>query len=123
MIVDELKKSILQQAIFGNLSKFIKGDTLIDDYINIVKSNKYIKQKNVTSKFEYFYNIPENWKWVKLGEIAGIYGGKRIPAGRKLTTENTGYKYIRVADMNDITRVLQMINLKTITFPCIYRDL
>lgn len=103
MIVDELRKSILQQAIFGNLSKYIKGDTLIDDYISIVKSNEYIKQKNVTSKFEYFYNIPENWKWVKLGEIVGIYGGKRIPAGRKLTTENTGYKYIRVADMNDIT--------------------
>lgn len=109
MIVDELRKSILQQAIFGNLSKYIKGDTLIDDYINIVKSNEYIKQKNVTSKFEYFYNIPENWKWVKLGEIVGIYGGKRIPAGRKLTTENTGYKYIRVADMNDITVVTDNI--------------
>ena len=105
MIADELKKSILQQAIFGNLSEYIKGDTLIDNYINIVKSNEYIKQKNVTSKFEYFYKIPENWKWVKLGEIAGIYGGKRIPAGRKLTTENTGYKYIRVADMNDISVV------------------
>lgn len=105
MIADKLKKSILQQAIFGNLSEYIKGDTLIDNYINIVKSNEYIKQKNVTSKFEYFYKIPENWKWVKLGEIAGIYGGKRIPAGRKLTTENTGYKYIRVADMNDISVV------------------
>lgn len=105
----ELRKSILQQAIFGNLSKYIKGDTLIDDYINIVKSNEYIKQKNVTSKLEYFYNIPENWKWVKLGEIVGIYGGKRIPAGRKLTIENTGYKYIRVADMNDITVVTDNI--------------
>lgn len=103
MLVDELKKSILQQAIVGNLSNFIEEDTSIDEYINVVISNEYIKPKNITSKFEYSYNIPKNWKWVKLGSIVGVYGGKRIPAGRKLTNENTGYKYIRVADMGDIT--------------------
>ena len=32
-----------------------------------------------------------------------VYGGKRIPAGRQLTTENTGHIYIRISDMKDGT--------------------
>ena len=47
------------------------------------------------------FDIPESWCWCRLGTIATILGGKRIPAGRKLTKENTGYTYIRVSDMKD----------------------
>jgi len=39
--------------------------------------------------------------WVRIGAIASVLGGKRIPAGRKLSIENTGYIYIRVSDMKD----------------------
>ena len=37
----------------------------------------------------------------RLGTIAAVLGGKRIPAGRKLTECNTGHVYIRVSDMTD----------------------
>ena len=47
------------------------------------------------------FDIPENWYWCRLGTIASVLGGKRIPAGRKLSNENTGYTYIRVSDMKD----------------------
>ena len=47
------------------------------------------------------FEIPETWEWCRLGSIASILGGKRIPAGRKLTTENTGHIYIRVSDMKN----------------------
>ena len=30
-----------------------------------------------------------------------MLGGKRIPAGRKLTTDNTGHIYIRISDMKN----------------------
>ncbi len=40
-------------------------------------------------------------KIVQLGEIAKIKGGKRIPKGKKLTTEITNYPYIRVSDFTD----------------------
>ena len=33
--------------------------------------------------------------------MVSVFGGKRIPAGRKLTFQNTGHIYIRVADMKD----------------------
>ena len=33
--------------------------------------------------------------------MVSVLGGKRIPAGCRLTTENTGHVYIRVSDMKD----------------------
>ena len=47
------------------------------------------------------FEIPENWRWCRLGTIAAVLGGKRIPAGRKLTEFNTRHVYIRVSDMTD----------------------
>lgn len=47
------------------------------------------------------FEIPESWTWVRLGTVASILGGKRIPAGRKLTTSDTGHVYIRVSDMKN----------------------
>ena len=49
------------------------------------------------------FEIPRGWKWCRLGEIVTVLGGKRIPAGRQLTSENTGHKYIRVSDMKNRT--------------------
>lgn len=45
--------------------------------------------------------MKEGWKYVKLGEIAVIKGGKRVPKGKALSTIPTAHKYIRVADFND----------------------
>ena len=47
------------------------------------------------------FDIPESWCWTRLHNIVSVLGGKRIPAGRRLTTENTGHVYIRVSDMKD----------------------
>jgi type I restriction enzyme S subunit len=49
-------------------------------------------------EMEYVGDIPEGWKWVKLGEIAEIKGGKRLPKGVLLTTKKTPYPYIRITD-------------------------
>ena len=68
------------------------------------------------------FDIPESWKWVKLGEIVTVLGGKRIPAGRQLTTENTGYKYIRVSDMKDGTVLTDgLLYVPSDIFPSIAR--
>ena len=50
---------------------------------------------------EMSFEIPENWEWMRLGSIASVLGGKRIPAGRQLTSENAGHAYIRVSDIKD----------------------
>ncbi len=63
--------------------------------------------------------IPEDWKLKKIGNVCEVKGGKRIPKGSKLTDEDTGFPYIRVADMfmggiktNDLKFVPQKCGLK-----------
>ncbi len=43
--------------------------------------------------------IPLDWEVVKLGDIADVKGGKRLPKGSHLTDNKTSYPYIRVTNM------------------------
>lgn len=107
----DMQKSILQTAIQGKLVEQRPeegtGEELYQqiqaEKQRLAKEGKIKKEKPLPeiTEDEVPFDIPESWKWVKLGEIASVLGGKRIPAGRKLTTENTGYKYIRVSDMKN----------------------
>ena len=45
--------------------------------------------------------MKEGWEYKKLGEIAEIRGGKRLPKGVKLLTTPTKHPYIRVSDFNN----------------------
>ena len=42
------------------------------------------------------------WKNVRLGEVADVKGGKRLPAGMMLTEEPTNHPYIRIRDLTDV---------------------
>ncbi|MBR6936584.1 MAG: restriction endonuclease subunit S [Prevotella sp.] len=111
---ERLKKSILQEAITGKLVPQDPNDepasVLLDkirkEKAKLVKEGK-LKKKDLIetpiSKDEIPFEIPESWEWVRLGTITTVLGGKRIPAGRKLTQDNTGHIYIRVSDMKEET--------------------
>lgn len=43
----------------------------------------------------------QNWEYKKLGDVAKLKGGKRIPKGKKLLTTITNHPYIRVTDFTD----------------------
>ncbi|MCB9186904.1 MAG: restriction endonuclease subunit S [Flavobacteriales bacterium] len=47
--------------------------------------------------------MPQNWKTCKLGEVASIKGGKRMPKGTDLVGFKTNHPYIRVRDMGTRT--------------------
>ena len=111
MTPEQLKASILQYAIQGKLveqrSEEGTGEELYQriqtEKQRLIKEGKIKKEKPLTeiTDGEIPFDIPESWKWIKLGEVVSVLGGKRIPVGRTLTTDNTGYKYIRVSDMKD----------------------
>ena len=125
---DALKKSILQWAVQGKLvpqdpndepasvlleqiraekQKLIaEGKTKKDKHESIIfrRDNSHYEKLDGIERCiddEIPFDIPNNWVWTRLRNIASVLGGKRIPAGRRLTTENTGYIYIRVSDMKD----------------------
>ncbi len=45
--------------------------------------------------------IPEGWKKVKLGDVAKIKGGKRLPKGKSLVEYQTKHPYIRTKDIHN----------------------
>ena len=125
---ERLKKSILQEAVQGKLVPQDPTDESAEDLLEriraekqqLIKEGKIKKDKHESVIFrrdnshyekldgverriddELPFEIPENWCWCRLGTIAAVLGGKRIPAGRKLTECNTGHVYIRVSDMTD----------------------
>ena len=131
-IKEQLKKSILQEAIQGKLVPQLTEEGTAQDLLeqikkeklNLVKGGKLKKSALATSVIfrgddnkyweksgdnsvcideEIPFGIPASWSWCRLRNIASIKGGKRIPVGEKLTTENTGHMYIRVADMKENT--------------------
>lgn len=131
-IKEQLKKSILQEAIQGKLVPQLAEEGTAQDLLeqikkeklDLVKEGKLKKSALATSVIfrgddnkyweksgdsivcideEIPFGIPSSWSWCRLGNIASVKGGKRIPVGEKLTTENTGHMYIRVADMKENT--------------------
>ena len=76
---DKLKKSILQSAIQGKLTEQLATDDKVEDLLQAIKEEKecLIKEKKIKkqktlpeiTEDEIPFAIPENWKWVRLGEV------------------------------------------------------
>lgn len=108
---EDMKKSILQYAIQGKLVEQRPEEGTGEELYRqiqaekqrLIKEGKIKKEKPLPeiAEDEKPFDIPESWKSVRLGNIVSVYGGKRIPVGRKLSSEDTGYIYIRVSDMKD----------------------
>ena len=125
---EALKKSILQEAVQGKLVPQNPDDepasVLLEriryEKQELIKQGKIKKNKNESviitrDKIPYEiidgkerciadevpFELPDSWCWCRLGTITTVLGGKRIPAGRKLSLEKTDHIYIRVSDMKD----------------------
>lgn len=57
--------------------------------------------------------LPKNWKISKIGEIAEVKGGKRLPKGEKFSEIKTSYPYIRVSDFKN--GVVEIADLEYLT--------
>jgi type I restriction enzyme S subunit len=57
--------------------------------------------------------LPAHWQVVRLGEVAEVKGGKRLPKGDKFAESPTSHPYIRVVDFKN--RSIDMSNLKFVT--------
>ncbi len=82
---EDMQKSILQYAIQGKLVEQRKEDGTAKDLYKqiqeekkkLIKEGKIKKQKALPeiTEDEIPFVIPENWKWVRLGDIVSFYGG------------------------------------------------
>ena len=131
MTADQLRKSILQQAIQGKLVPQDSNDEpasallerIREEKARLVKEKKIKKEKNPSiifrgednSHYEKFiltgevkciddeipFDLPQGWEWCRLGDVALVKGGKRVPNGYQLLEKPTSHIYIRVTDMKE----------------------
>ena len=63
---EDMKKSILQYAIQGKLVEQRPEEGTAEELYQQIKTENKVKEINSQ---EYPFDIPENWKWVRMGEI------------------------------------------------------
>lgn len=110
---ESLKAKLITLGIQGRLTEQLDSDGTAEELYQqiqeekqrLIKEGKIKKEKPLPEikPEEVPFEIPGSWKWVRLGNIVTVLGGKRIPAGRSLTTDDTGHKYIRVSDMKNLS--------------------
>lgn len=89
---NDIRDSVLQAAIEGRLTEHLDSDSSTEELVQAVHSDKQelIKRKAARadkdfpaiSDDEIPFEIPSNWRWIRIGEI-GIY--KKGPFGSSLT--------------------------------------
>lgn len=123
MTPQELKNSILQRAIEGKLVEQRKEEgtgeelyKLIQEEKNkLIKEGKVKKQKPLPeiTEEEIPFDIPESWKWVKLGNISNITAGG---TPNRTNTEYWGgnIPWVKIGDMKGkyITETSESITKK-----------
>lgn len=96
------------------------------DSIATAKANAEKNFKNARALFEnhlqsVFTQRGEGWVERTLGDIAQVKGGKRVPKGYKLLTEQTNFPYLRVTDFND-SGSIDTSNLRYVS-PEVHREI
>lgn len=117
---EDMKKSILQYAIQGKLVEQRPeegtGEELYQqiqtEKQRLIKEGKIKKEKPLAeiAEDEIPFDIPENWKWVQLGNLASINGGFAFKS-TNYTTE--GVRVIRISDFNETG----FVNDKIVRYP------
>lgn len=112
-LLKKLRQQILQDAVQGKLVPQDPNDEPACEFLERIKAKKeklvrerIIKKEKPLSPIrpeEIPFQIPENWVWCRLGEIAHVSGGKRVPNGYQLLKTPTNHGYIRITDMKNGT--------------------
>ena len=109
MNIKNLRKSILQYAVEGKLVQqdiqdepaSILYDKIIKEKENLINKGQIKKEKPLppVTDDEIPYNIPENWKWVRLGEVCNLSIGKTPERKSPEYWKNGIYNWVSISDM------------------------
>lgn len=106
---EQLKQSILQEAIMGKLGTNNPDDEpasvllqrIREEKAQLIKDKKIKKEKPLPeiTEDEIPFEIPDNWVWVRISELALVArGGSPRPIKEYLTESNDGINWIKIGD-------------------------
>lgn len=112
MTPEQLKASILQYAIQGKLVEQRPGEgtgeelyhQIQEEKQRLIKAGKIKKEKSLPkiAEDEIPFDIPESWKWVRLGELTYNWGQK-APVN--------SFCYVDVGSINNVSNALSSENM------------
>ncbi|WP_205747263.1 restriction endonuclease subunit S [Desulfopila sp. IMCC35006] len=76
--IDHLKQTILQLAVMGKLVPQDPDDEPANVFLErIGRKSKNVRKKSFSmiSKSEYPFILPDNWEWIRFGDLGEILGG------------------------------------------------
>lgn len=122
---EDMQKSILQYAIQGKLVEQREEDGTAEDLYKqiqeekkkLIKEGKIKKTKTLPeiTEDEIPFDIPENWKWVRLGDALDIArGGSPRPIKSFITDSEDGVNWIKIGDTDKGGKYINSTNEKII---------
>jgi type I restriction enzyme, S subunit len=88
MIAEQLRRSILQAAVQGKLTQQLPNDGDANDLVKVIQEEKArliregkIKKQQLLLEItedEIPFNIPENWSWIRLGDVISVSSGNGL---------------------------------------------
>lgn len=116
---EDMKKSILQYAIQGKLVEQRPEEgtgkelyrQIQEEKKRLIKEGTIKKEKPLAeiAEDEIPFDIPENWKWVQLGNLASINGG--------FAFKSTNYRNVGDSPAINVSQLKFLYPLKTLVFP------
>lgn len=105
-----MKNALLQAAMQGKLTEQLDSDSSVDEMLEAIKEEKkqLIKEKMIKKEKalppieedEIPFEIPDNWRWVRLAQIGEIIGGGTPKTTESKYWDNGSIPWITPADMN-----------------------
>lgn len=108
--VDVLKTKIIDAGIRGNLSERISSDGTAEELYKLIQVERHKQEKTGIIKVvelfpavadeEKLFDIPDNWKWTRFGNISYIVrGGSPRPIKQYITMDENGINWIKIGDV------------------------
>lgn len=111
--IKELENALLTLAVSGKLVPQSKADGTAENLYNQIQKERTKVENNSTARKkrvkdlapiaddEIPFDIPKSWRWVRIGEVGEVKGGKRLPKGSGFVEQITNHPYIRITDMKN----------------------
>ena len=91
-LAEDLKKAVLQAAMQGKLTKQLESDSSVDELLKKIADEKaqLIKEKIIPKpkvlpeiqEEEITDEIPDNWRWIRLGNLISISSGINLTSAQ-----------------------------------------
>lgn len=98
-----MKAALLQAAIQGKLTEQLESDSSVDELLALIKkekeeliAQKIIKKEKPLSDIEEEeipFDIPENWRWVRMGNVIKLTSGQDLQPD-KYSDNSIGIPYL-----------------------------